>query len=358
MKITLKRIEDGDNKVWQVRCWRNGRYDRKQFKLREDAQAYREQLENETDEAKKTEIPEEDRYVVWSAYNRAKAAGYTLVQACDLFERSLLLKVNRKPLGEAVAEFILAKQAKRLRPRSLRNLTGRLDLLKATVGESTNVHDITLADVQKCVASDWTAQTVISFRLVISNFFGWCIHRNRRYCLNNLAHDWETPYIDKEPSVILTPDEVSDMLNKAVKVAPNIVPYIAISVFAGIRYEEMSRLSWKDVDLQQRLIRMPAYKAKTRSERLVEIQPNLAKWLELGGDIPPGRLRNQWVKVRPQRYEEDAMRRTFCSYHIAKFKSASDTSVQSGHSEAVLFSRYRGLVTPESAEKFWAIVPT
>lgn len=355
MNITLKKIQDGDSDVWQVRCWQNGRYVRKQFKLRDDAIAHRELLEKEAEAADGVTIPEADRHSVWMAYQRARAGGYSLVQACDLFEKSLLMKVNRIALGEAVNQFMAVKRAKRLRERSLGNLQCRLDCMKLKIGETTSVHDITLPKLQECISGSWSDRSVINFRLVARNFFGWCA--SKRYCLSNIADELEKPLTEDRPPVILTPDEVEEMLVKARSVAPHLVPYIAISVFAGVRNKEMSRLTWEDVDLKQMVIRIDSHKSKTRARRLVTIQPNLAKWLALKGDLPSGTSQKHWMKVRPSRYEADAMRRTFCSYHLAQFQSAAQTAIQAGHRESVLFSHYRGLVTQEDAKRFWVIEP-
>lgn len=355
MKITLKRIEDGDVKVWQVRCWRNGRYDRKQFRLLEDAQEYRKQLEDEADESKRVEVPEQDRHMVWTSYQRARVGGYTLTQACDFFERSLLMKVDRLSLKEASDGFLAAKRAKRLRQRSMDNLESRMTHLCAKLGETTSVHDITLTKLQGCIEKEWSPRSIINFRLVASNFFGWCVAK--RHCLENIGAQLEEPLTEDHPPVILTPDEVRAMLEEARRTAPHIVPFVAISVFAGVRNQELLRLQWSDIDFNHNVIRIDSYKAKTRARRLVTMQPNLIEWLKLGGSLPPQRYLYHWKRIRPERYQVDAMRRTFCSYHLTQFGSAAQTAIQAGHSEPVLFSHYRGLVSQQDAKTFWNIAP-
>lgn len=355
MRVSLKKIADGDNEVWQVRYWQNGRYVRKQFKLRSDAVAHRESLEGDCDEAKRMEVPEADRSMVWAAYQRAKAGGYTLVQACDLFEKQLLQRVERKSLKDASEEFLAAKRAKRLRERSLGNLKSRVTHLCVKLGNETPVHDVTLARLQGCIDGKWSARSVINFRLAASNFFGWCV--GKRYCVANVGEELEEPLVDQKPPVILTPSEVETMLGKTRTLAPKLIPYIAISVFAGVRNKELQRMTWEDVDLKQSVIRIESHKAKTRARRLVTIQPNLTEWLKLGGDLPPGNLQRLWALVKPERYEVDAMRRTFCSYHLAQFQSAAKTAMEAGHREQVLFAHYRGLVNQNDAGLFWTIYP-
>src|SRR6516164_1218590 len=56
--------------------------------------------------------------------------------------------------------------------------------------------------------------------------------------------------------------------------------YHAIGLFAGLRSAELSRLEWREVLFDERLIEVAASKSKTAARRLVIIQPNLALWLE------------------------------------------------------------------------------
>src|SRR4029077_7933312 len=74
---------------------------------------------------------------------------------------------------------------------------------------------------------------------------------------------------------ILTPSELSGLLNVA---SEETLPYWAIGAFAGLRASEIERLEWADVNIRH--IRVRAKHAKTASRRLVDIQPNLRKWLQ------------------------------------------------------------------------------
>ncbi|MGH7939455.1 MAG: hypothetical protein ACREE6_09250 [Limisphaerales bacterium] len=63
-------------------------------------------------------------------------------------------------------------------------------------------------------------------------------------------------------------------------------------------------------------------------------------------------------------WPQNVARHSFCSYHLARFKSASETALEAGHSEAMLFQNYRSLltpcgklVTPDLAAEYWGIVP-
>ena len=63
--------------------------------------------------------------------------------------------------------------------------------------------------------------------------------------------------------------------------ASEMVPYIAICAFAGLRPTEAAKLDWKDINLETAQIEVKARHAKTRRHRLVPIQPNLLAWLTI-----------------------------------------------------------------------------
>ena len=57
-------------------------------------------------------------------------------------------------------------------------------------------------------------------------------------------------------------------------------------------------------------------------------------------------------------WPQDALRRSFASYHLAMHGSADKTATQLGHrSTDMLFEHYRELVTKDEAERFWNIFP-
>ena len=58
-----------------------------------------------------------------------------------------------------------------------------------------------------------------------------------------------------------------------------IIPSVAIGLFAGLRAAEIARLDWREVDIERRHIEVKAAKTKNAQRRLVTISENLAAWL-------------------------------------------------------------------------------
>lgn len=129
---------------------------------------------------------------------------------------------------------------------------------------------------------------------------------------------------------------------------------------------EMDDLSFLDEAeiLDSGFIEVTAAKSKTRRRRLVTIQPALAAWLRAtanrGGVLPLRQSNNRLcdaVKRAAVPWGKSVTRHSFCSYHLAEFRSASATALEAGHTEQMLFNHYREIVTPAQSQRFWAIHP-
>ena len=148
---------------------------------------------------------------------------------------------------------------------------------------------------------------------------------------------------------------------------PEVLPYIAIGLFAGLRRAEIERLDWSEIDFESGLIEVKAEKSKTARRRFVTLQPNLREWLlpvrKHRGNVTP--RENRW-KVFDQAREaaginewpDNALRHSYASYQLAHFKNAAETALQLGHHDSrVTFAHYRELVRPKEAERYWNIRP-
>src|SRR6266478_2080803 len=99
--------------------------------------------------------------------------------------------------------------------------------------------------------------------------------KDRGYCVGNpVEKTARAKVIDAVPG-ILTVDEAARLLENAPE---ELVPYVAIGLFAGLRRAELERLDWKEVDLVDGLIEVTASKAKSARRRFVKIKPNLLSW--------------------------------------------------------------------------------
>jgi integrase len=172
--------------------------------------------------------------------------------------------------------------------------------------------------------------------------------------------------ISDEEVGILTPVELKGLLSVA---SAETIPYWTIGAFAGLRASEIEQLDWADVNLRH--IRVRAKHAKTASRRLVDIQPNLRKWLfpyrGRTGKVAPENLRAKLLADRKRaadagaltrKWPSNALRHSFASYYLARFDSAAKLALQLGHvGQDIIFRHYREVVTRADAKRYWGIAP-
>jgi integrase len=200
-------------------------------------------------------------------------------------------------------------------------------------------------------------------RRVLRTAFSFAVKRN--YCVGNPVTKTAKA---KEPQTdigILTIDEASSLLENA---ASDVLPYMAIGLFAGLRRAEIERLDWSDVDFESGLIEVTAQNSKTAQRRLVTMQPNLREWLlplrkHKGNVTPSNCFRELFEQAREAagiaEWPDNALRHSFASYHLAAFKNAASTALELGHYDSrITFAHYRELVKPKNAEKYWNLFPS
>lgn len=162
---------------------------------------------------------------------------------------------------------------------------------------------------------------------------------------------------------ILTVNETARLLENA---SPDVLPYVAVGAFAGLRRAELERLDWSDIHFDSDLIEVTAEKAKTARGRFVGMQPNLREWLlpmrKRKGAVVCDDFRKQFDAARAAakivEWPDNALRHSFASYHLAHFKDAAALALEMGHIDSgMIFNHYRELVKPKEAERFWDIRP-
>jgi integrase len=275
------------------------------------------------------------------------------------------LKANEKSCTatELVRELLKAKKADGAGERHLRDLKSRL----AVFAEKFNgrmVATITSREIDDWLRSlPFRALTRNHYRAKVVLAFNFAVRNG--YSASNPAMGAAKAKVIGDAPGILTVAETARLLEAASR---DVLPYIAIGAFAGLRRAELERLDWKRIDFESGLIEVTARSSKTAQRRLVAMQPNLREWLlplrKHSGNVTPARsvFVDAFAQARTQAgmtdWPENALRHSFASYHLAHFKNAGDTALQLGHRDSrVTFAHYRELVKPKDAERYWQIKP-
>jgi integrase len=144
---------------------------------------------------------------------------------------------------------------------------------------------------------------------------------------------------------------------------PELIPYLTIAAFAGLRSAEIQRLDWSDIALEDGHITVAASKAKTASRRSVPIQSNLKAWLmpyftKSGPVVQFKNLPKQlgWLaKDAGIKWKKNALRHSFCSYRLAIVQDSAKVAYEAGNSSDIIFRHYHQLVRPAAAKSWFAI---
>jgi integrase len=139
-----------------------------------------------------------------------------------------------------------------------------------------------------------------------------------------------------------------------------------LGAFAGIRPTEILRLTWADVNLEAKTVRIPAVASKTRAARTVELEPNAVAWLELDkseGPIFKGNVARLIERLRLaaglEGWVQDFFRHSFATYHTTAFQNPGKTAMMlhSKDRPDTLFRHYFSDRLKSDAIRYWNIYP-
>ena len=321
-----------------------------------------------------------DRDRVEAAEARAALGAVPIMDAVRFYLRHHATGAAGMTVADLIAEYLKApgRRGGKLierRPVTVEAARKRLAPFGDTFGKRA-VSDITRPDVEGWLdAGGWSGLNRRHYLANARALYGYAVRK--AYVALNPAEGVELPE-DPEavPPAILTPKQVAAVLKAATAEAPDLVPRLAVSFFAGLRPTELTRLDWSAVNLAGGFITVNPETAKMRRQRHVEIPANLSAWLtphrKASGALWPKGSTTYWHKlgdvlerVNLKALPYNAGRHAFASYHLAMHEDPGKTSLQLGHTKPdLLFNVYRGIhqtdgapVTKEAATAYFGIRP-
>lgn len=309
------------------------------------------------------EFPTVLRVMAQNAVEQLKPFGKTITDAVQHYVAYLQASTKSCTAVQLVKELVAAKKADGASQRHLDDLDSRLNIF----AEKFNGQH--LATITTAAIDDWLRSLSVSpvtrnhYRRLIILAFNFAVDRG--YATSNPAVKTAEAREPKSKPGILSVEQASALLENA---SPEILGYIAIGLFAGLRRAEIERLDWSEVDFEGGHIEVTAEKSKSKvANRFVAMQPNLREWLlplsKLKGNVTPlEKFRELFEQARTdagiKNWPDNALRHSFASYHIAHFKDAKALALEMGHTDSgMLFNHYRALVKPKEAARYWNIRP-
>lgn len=307
-------------------------------------------------------MPETLRVEATAQAARLAPFGKTLTDAVSFYLEHLAAVARTCTVSALLKELLAAKVQDGASELYLKDLRNRLDRFAETFGERP------AATIRAPEVDDWlralelSPQSRNNYRTVLRTLFEFAVVR--AYAVENPVEKTAKAKVLRPAPAIFTPTQFRTLLEKSPR---DLVPWLAIGGFAGLRSAETERLDWSEVDLARRLIRIEAEKAKTAQRRLVHISDNLAAWLApLAQKVGPVADRDRVRVARAQAvraakmtsWPTNALRHSFASYHLAHYKNAALTAAELGHtSPTMLYRHYREVVLPDDAAAWWQVTP-
>ena len=176
---------------------------------------------------------------------------------------------------------------------------------------------------------------------------------------------------------VFTPDELRKLFAACVtpvkergkwRTREDMIPYLSIAAFCGLRAAEIQRLDWSEVHLTgaERFVEVKASKAKTASRRTVPISDNCAAWLapyaKASGSVAAFERSDKQLFIylagkAGVPWKHNGLRHSFISYRLAIIKNVHQVSLEAGNSPNMVFAHYRQLVRESEASEWFAIAP-
>lgn len=292
--------------------------------------------------------------------------GRSLLPAVEFYVRHFPRDVVPVTVKTTVEQFLESKGKDGLSDLYLKDLRLRLGKLSEF---SNHFGDTYIQNITQTELDDWLRELKVSgrtrnnLRNSIVTLFHYAksrgfLPRERLTEADGLARAKET----KGEIGIFKVEEMSKLLTAC---DADLLPFVAIGGFAGLRHFEILRLQWHEVRLDEKHILVAANKAKTASRRIVPIHPNLAQWLapykKSKGSVCPfafmHRPLEDLCETADIKWTKNGLRHSYGSYRLAQTKNAAEVSLEMGNSPRTVFVHYRELVTPKQAEAWFSITP-
>lgn len=363
------------SKSWRVYGQRKGKQYRANFQDERLALSHKQVLELEAANMAPpplvtTRLTPDQVKEAEACYHRIEGKGYTLSVAVEFALAHYNPSKKRATVQEAFAQYIASKKSAGLRPLTITDIERRLDKFVETFG-AVQVSEVQAAELRPLIFREGTSTVNHSnYYRAFTGFFNWC--NDQKFCVSSPMQEIESIKIDRAEPVALSLAECRAMLTHAQTFRDGeLVPYIALALFCGIRPTELERLRWDLIDTEAHTITIPIVIAKKRARRIVDIAPNAREFIYPHAlkqtPICGVNFRKRLAALKAlagfgsdeglKPWTPDVLRHTAISMHLEKHDHEGKTAKWAGNSPDVIQTHYRALVKAKDAAEFWQITP-
>ena len=275
------------------------------------------------------------------------------------------MRTKEMPLADGFALYLKSKQ--HLRPDSVRDIRcigNRLLRMKPEFG-GRNFSELSVSECEEWLnAAFHTDSQFNKARAMLHGLFEFAIRRE--WCEKNPTKRIERRKVVEKEIQPLKLSETKRLIKTAQRESPEYAIVAALLVYTGIRPREVRRLTWRDIDTEEKTITVRSQCSKTGGVRQVEIPPVLNRLLithksQNSSHICPTDWQRRWRKIRDYsgfrgHWVQDVLRHTYASFHAKNYADLPRLQLNMGHRDlSLLLSRYinmRGISRAEAKSFF------
>ena len=261
------------------------------------------------------------------------------------------VRAKEMSLTDGFALYLKSKQ--HLRPDSVRDIRCIGNRLLRTSPEfgKRNFSEFSASECEEWLnAAFHTNPQFNKARTMLHGLFEFALRRE--WCDKNPIKRIERKKVVEKEIQPLKLTETKRLIKTAQRESPVYAIVAALLVYTGIRPREVRRLTWRDIDTEEKTITVRSQCSKTGGVRQVEIPPVLNRVLiahsrELKEEkICPTDWQRRWRKIRDNsgfrgRWVQDVLRHTYASFHAKNYADLPRLQLNMGHRDlSLLRSRY------------------
>lgn len=286
------------------------------------------------------------------------ADGVDLIKAVDHYRATYRVATDKK-FSDLAPAYMKAKKGKNVTKDWLTTIKGYLEKLLSRFGNS-RIDTITREQLEEFIHElPYSVSYKDNVRRFAKNYFKYAL--SLKWVKESPAEDLE-PIIESARVIkFITASECSRLFNILKSSFPQLIPFNCIRAFAGMRTTHVKRLSWDEINFEERGIRIKDG-GKADLDFLQGYPENLWVWLKAykAYEIYPSkadRLTGKIISMNNIHNPRNGFRHGFGTHHVALFKDISLTSYLMQHDTARTTKRfYKGITSESEAENYFSII--
>ncbi len=303
--------------------------------------------------------------------------GLELVEAldgsCDILRIRRMIQLGAEALRAEESSVSFAKAVEKcLEVKSCRSVRTVQDIRQTMNALMRCEEGLSERSVRGIGSAEWTrilqkayGHSPSRFVKARANLSGvYTVAFKQGWCTENPVKRIDVPKLQERVIEPLPLESVEALIKTAQHPAHrDCLPAVALMLYAGVRPDELKRLSWQDIDWDEGELYLAARHAKTGGGRHIPLaRPLLAllKREKKMDSICPKRWKERWQYLRQvagfTHWVPDVLRHSYASYHAKMYRDLPRLQLAMGHRDCrLLLTRYVNLrgISKKSAQEFW-----